>query len=106
MTPRAVAVERALEAVTVVNDTIDKMASTGELRKFNRAFKEARAVDPSIRYFDYIHARNGAARSFGAELNNAKASRILDVQPRRLSPVLGGNVGGTIYFASDMAVDT
>jgi hypothetical protein len=60
LTPRAVAVERALEAVTVVNDTIDKMASTGELREFNRAFKEARAVDPSIRYVDYLEARKAS----------------------------------------------
>jgi hypothetical protein len=60
LTPHAVAVERALKAVTVVNDTIDKMGSTGELKAFNRDFKEARRVDPSIRYFDYIHARKAA----------------------------------------------
>lgn len=32
--------DRALEAVTAVNETIDKMGSTGELKTFNRAFKE------------------------------------------------------------------
>jgi hypothetical protein len=48
LTPHAVAVDRALAAVAVVNETIDKMGSTGELKAFNRAFKEARAVDPSI----------------------------------------------------------
>jgi hypothetical protein len=58
--PHAVAIERALAAVAAVNDTIDKMGSTGEFKAFNRAFKEARKVDPSIRYFDYIHARKAA----------------------------------------------
>jgi hypothetical protein len=36
------------------------MGSTGELKAFNRAFKDARKVDPTIRYFDYIHARKAA----------------------------------------------
>jgi hypothetical protein len=60
LTPHAVAIDRALAAVAAVNDTIDKMAGTGEFKAFNRAFKEARRVDPSIRYFDYIHARKAA----------------------------------------------
>jgi hypothetical protein len=60
LTPHAVAINRALAAVAAVNDTIDKMGSTGELKAFNRAFKEGRRVDPSIRYFDYIHARKAA----------------------------------------------
>jgi hypothetical protein len=60
LTPHAIAIERALAAVTAVNDTIDKMGSTGELREFNRAFKDARKADPSIRYFDYIHGRKAA----------------------------------------------
>jgi hypothetical protein len=60
LTPHSVAIDRALAAVAAVNDTIDKMGSTGELKEFNRAFKEARRVDPSIRYFDYIHARKAA----------------------------------------------
>jgi hypothetical protein len=54
LTPHAIAVDRALEAVTAVNDTIDKMGSTGQLKAFNRAFKEARKVDPAIRYFDRL----------------------------------------------------
>jgi hypothetical protein len=58
LTPHAVAIDRALAAVAAVNDTIDKMGSTGELK--NRAFKEARRVDPSLRYFDYLHARKAA----------------------------------------------
>jgi hypothetical protein len=52
--------DRALEAVTVVNDTIDKMGSTDELKAFNRAFEQARKVDLAIRYFDYTHARKAA----------------------------------------------
>jgi hypothetical protein len=60
LTPHQTAVDRALEAVSAVNETIDKMGSTGELKAFNRAFKEARKVDPAIRYFDYIHARKAA----------------------------------------------
>jgi hypothetical protein len=60
LTPHAVAIDRALGAVAAVNDTIDKMGSTGELKAFNRVFKDARKVDPTIRYFDYIHARKAA----------------------------------------------
>ena len=52
LTPHAIPVDRALTAVAAVNDTIDKMGSTGELKAFNRAFKEARRADPAIRYFD------------------------------------------------------
>jgi hypothetical protein len=58
LTPHQTAVDRALEAVAAVNDTIDKMGSTGQLKAFNRAFKQARKVDPAIRYFDYIHGSN------------------------------------------------
>ena len=39
LTLHAAAIERAMAAV--VNDTIDKMGSTGELRGLNQAFKEA-----------------------------------------------------------------
>ena len=60
MTPHHTAIDRALEAVVTVNETIDKMRSTGGLKAFNRAFKEARKADPLIRYFDYIHARKTA----------------------------------------------
>jgi hypothetical protein len=58
LTPHRTAVDRAaLEEVTAVNETIDKMGSTGELKAFNRAFKDARKVDPSIKYVDYLEAR-------------------------------------------------
>lgn len=49
-----------------MNETIDKMGSTVELKAFNRAFKDARKVDPTIRYFDYIHARKAAMGGAGA----------------------------------------
>ncbi len=57
LTPHAAAIERAMAAVAAVNDAIDKMGSTGELRELNQAFKEARKLDPSIRYVDYLEAR-------------------------------------------------
>jgi hypothetical protein len=60
LTPHAVAIDRALAAVAAVNDTIDKMGSTGGLRELNAAFKEARKVDPSVRYVDYLEARKAA----------------------------------------------
>jgi hypothetical protein len=40
ITPHQVALDRALAAVAAANETIDKMGSTGELKAFNRAFKE------------------------------------------------------------------
>jgi hypothetical protein len=43
-----------------VNEAIEKMGSTGELKAFNRAFKEARKAEPGIRYFDYLEARKAA----------------------------------------------
>jgi hypothetical protein len=49
-----------LEALTAVNEMIDKMGSTGEFKAFNRAFMEVRKVDRAVRYFDYIHARKAA----------------------------------------------
>lgn len=60
LTPHQVAIDRAMAAVAAVNEALDKMASTGQLNEFNRTFKQARKVDPSIRYFDYLHARKAA----------------------------------------------
>jgi hypothetical protein len=60
LTPHQIAVDRAFEAVTAVNEIIDKTGSTGELKAFNRACNEARKVDPAIQYFDYILARKVA----------------------------------------------
>jgi hypothetical protein len=60
LTPHAAAVERALAVVATVNETLEKAANAGDLREINRSFKEARAVDPSIRYADYLDARKAA----------------------------------------------
>jgi hypothetical protein len=60
LTPHPIAIERALAAVAAVNDTINKMGSTGQLRENNQAFKAARSVDPSLRYADYMEARKAA----------------------------------------------
>jgi hypothetical protein len=48
-----------------VNETIDKMRSTGGLKAFNRAFKAARKADQLIRYFDYSRQENGDAGGLG-----------------------------------------
>jgi hypothetical protein len=72
--PHAIAVDRALAAVAAVNNTINKMGSTGELKAFNRAFKEARRVDPTIRYFDYpIACQTGRAAPM--QISTAKIRR-------------------------------
>jgi hypothetical protein len=60
LTPHAIAVDRALEAVAAVNTAIEKMAASGELRELNAAFKAARQVDPSVRHVDYLDARKTA----------------------------------------------
>jgi hypothetical protein len=60
ITSHQTAVDRALAAVGIVNDKIDAMKDGGEMKAFNRAFKEARKVDPTIRYFDYLHSRKAA----------------------------------------------
>jgi len=70
LTPHQTAVDRALEAVTAVNETIDKIGATGELKAFNRAFKEARAVDPSIKYVDYLEAPKAWRPWRGRRRNN------------------------------------
>jgi len=36
------------------------VGSTGELEAFNRAFKEVRGTDPSIRYIEFLEARKDA----------------------------------------------
>jgi hypothetical protein len=49
LTPQVVAVERALEGVAMVNDAVEGMSASGDLRERNQAFKEARSVAPSGR---------------------------------------------------------
>jgi hypothetical protein len=85
LTPHAIAIERALAAVAAVNETIDKMGSTGELKAFNRAFKKARKVDP-IRYFDYTPCEEsgdaggvgeGGGAITGAAIGTKRTTRLL-----------------------------
>jgi hypothetical protein len=56
LTRHASAIESASCRLTAVNDTIDKIGSTGGLKAFNRGSE----VDPSIRYFNYIQPRKAA----------------------------------------------
>src|SRR6476619_7603884 len=45
LTPHAIAIERAMAAVAAVNEAIDKMGASAELREINQAFKDARKAD-------------------------------------------------------------
>ncbi len=60
ITPHALAVSRAMDAVATVNQAIETMTAGGQMREFNRAFKAARKVDAKLRYHDYLHARKAA----------------------------------------------
>ena len=55
-----VAVARALAAVQAVNDTIERMQHNGGMKELNRAFKAARKAVPSLRYFEYLHAKKAS----------------------------------------------
>jgi hypothetical protein len=48
-----VAIDRALAAVMTVNEALERMSASGDLRDLNQAFKEARKADPNCnqRYF-------------------------------------------------------
>jgi hypothetical protein len=90
LTPHQTAVDRALEAVSVVNDTIDKMGSTAELKAFNRAFKEARKVVPSHPIFrlhpcpesgDAGGLGEGGDVITGAAIGTKRTTRLLSGQP-------------------------
>ncbi|WP_316172115.1 MULTISPECIES: hypothetical protein [unclassified Bradyrhizobium] len=60
ITPHALAVTRAMDAVATVNQAIEAMTASGQMRDFNRVFKSARKVDPKLRYHDYLHSRKAA----------------------------------------------
>jgi hypothetical protein len=60
LTPHQIVVDRAMATVALINRTMAKMQATGELRKWNQAFKAARAAEPSLRYADYLEARKAA----------------------------------------------
>jgi predicted transcriptional regulator of viral defense system len=60
ITVHRIAIQRALAAVQAINDTIDRMQHNGGMKELNRAFKAARKVDPSLRYYDYLHAKKAS----------------------------------------------
>jgi hypothetical protein len=60
ITPHHVAACRAIAAVATVEQTMETMKQTGELRDLNTAFKAARSVDPSLRYGDFMNAKKAA----------------------------------------------
>jgi hypothetical protein len=51
---------RRRTAVAAVNGAIGRMPASGDLRRLNRTFKEARKVDPSVRYVDYLEGWKAA----------------------------------------------
>ena len=51
---------RLYEWKKAVDDAIERMSLSGELRELNAAFKAARQTDPSVRYVDYLEARKAA----------------------------------------------
>ncbi|MDR3401933.1 MAG: hypothetical protein P4L99_05475 [Chthoniobacter sp.] len=60
LTPHAVAAERAAAAVATIDKNFEAAAVRGELRELNAAFKAARAVDPSLRYADFVAAKKAS----------------------------------------------
>lgn len=60
LTKHVTAVDRARAAVAAVEQAFEKMAASGELRKWNAAFKEARSVDTTLRYATFIEAKKAA----------------------------------------------
>lgn len=60
LTKHVTAVERARAAVAAVEDAFEQMAQRGEMREWNSAFKEARSVDPTLRYATFIQAKKAA----------------------------------------------
>ena len=60
LTKHVTAVERARAAVAAVEQAFEKMASSGQMREWNAAFKEARKVDRTLRYQTFIEAKKAA----------------------------------------------
>ncbi|KJC47321.1 hypothetical protein UB31_18885 [Bradyrhizobium sp. LTSP849] len=60
LTKHVTAVERARAAVAAVEGAFETMAQRGEMREMNAAFKATRAVEPAIRYSDFIAAKKAA----------------------------------------------
>jgi hypothetical protein len=60
LTPHHIAVERAIGVVETVERKFDDLKAKGDLREMNAAFKAARAVEPSLRYADFLWAKKAA----------------------------------------------
>lgn len=60
LTPFATVIQRALNALAIVDRTLDDMKLDGQLRDFNREFARLRKVNPKLRYQDHLHERKMA----------------------------------------------
>ncbi|SFO25953.1 hypothetical protein SAMN05216330_102442 [Bradyrhizobium sp. Ghvi] len=60
ITPHSIAIGRGRAAVAEVNARLAAMKAKGELRELNHSFKSARAVDPSLRYAEFLEAKKAA----------------------------------------------
>ena len=43
-----------------MNVAVDHLQHNGGMREFNAGFKAARKAEPSLRYFDYLHAKKAS----------------------------------------------
>lgn len=57
LTPFAKVVQRALNALAIVDQAIAGMQAAGQLGDFNREFARLRKANPRLRYQDHLHAR-------------------------------------------------
>jgi hypothetical protein len=57
LTPHETVIRRAFAAVAGVTKKMAELQNAGGMKELNRAFKAARAADPSLRYYDFIHAK-------------------------------------------------
>jgi hypothetical protein len=55
-----IVVRRAIDAVDRVEREFRSMQRKGDLKEFNASFKAARAIDPSLRYLDFVHTKKTA----------------------------------------------
>jgi hypothetical protein len=60
LSPHAMAVQRAIDTVDRIEREFGTMQCKGELKEFNAAFEAARALDPSMRYLDYVLSTKAA----------------------------------------------
>ncbi|MGY3588047.1 hypothetical protein [Bradyrhizobium sp. USDA 4350] len=57
LTPFATVIQRALNALAIVDRTLDDMKLDGQLRDFNREFAQLRKANPKLRYQDHMHEK-------------------------------------------------